>query len=66
MTISPTRTYDSFERADDWHCKAADGKMIKEWVCWNDEDPEVPDWCPKRVSKSIERKVDIQPGYEDR
>lgn len=41
-------TADSFEVAFDWHCKAMTNKVIEEYVCWNEPDPKVPSWCPKR------------------
>lgn len=63
-TISPTRTEDSFEYAEDWYCKLAK-KEIASWVCWTEPKPKVPDWCPLRVSKSVKRRVDIQTGYRD-
>lgn len=41
-------TEDSFEVAFDWICKKKKNKIIAEYVCWNESDPKVPAWCPKR------------------
>lgn len=41
-------TADSFEDANNYFCGENNHK-IAEYVEWNDDLPEVPDWCPHLV-----------------
>jgi len=49
--ISRDPTADSFEYCEKWICsQIEDGKNneIVRYKDWNEKDPKVPKWCPKR------------------
>ena len=44
---TPYRTEDSWERAENWHCKKSNDRKIAGYVEWHEEKSiKVPDWCP--------------------
>ncbi len=56
INVERMYTADSFEFANDWFCKAKDGKKIAGYVETFDK-PLVPDWCPLRKAGMIDCKL---------
>jgi hypothetical protein len=48
LQISRVYTADSFDNICKWTCKMVE-KEIHGFLEWRDKDPEIPNWCPKKV-----------------
>lgn len=44
------RSLDDFTSGEDWICTKAN-LLIAVYVSWDDNEPEIPEWCPIKVEE---------------